>query len=173
MSSNNVTFSTPPSPALTVDGEDNVENNIAFHCADGEVMKLCENGDIFVNGELAENNKQVVEGMKYFLKKTGVYSDVEANFSKAAHKLVKIKHILDEPYELPHEIVEKISRAREELGDEEIDLAQLADCKSRLEELFEEFYGWGLEANMPPGCKEGYIKLLNKMSDLIGDTEEL
>lgn len=32
-----------------------------------EILKLCENGDIFVNGRLAENCKEVVDAMREFL----------------------------------------------------------------------------------------------------------
>ena len=31
------------------------------------ILKLCENGDIFVNGRLAENDKEVVDAMREFL----------------------------------------------------------------------------------------------------------
>lgn len=32
-----------------------------------EILKICENGDIFVNGRLAENDKEVVDAMREFL----------------------------------------------------------------------------------------------------------
>lgn len=34
---------------------------------DGPVLKLCENGDIYVKGKLVENDKEVVEGMRMLL----------------------------------------------------------------------------------------------------------
>ena len=37
-----------------------------------EILKLCENGDIFVNGRLAENDKEVVDAMRKFLLKQGL-----------------------------------------------------------------------------------------------------
>ena len=37
-----------------------------------EILKLCENGDIFVNGRLAENDKEVVDAMREFLLKQGL-----------------------------------------------------------------------------------------------------
>lgn len=45
-------------------------NTFAFHINDGptEVLKFCENGDIFIQGRLAENDNDVVEGMRKFLK---------------------------------------------------------------------------------------------------------
>lgn len=44
-------------------------NSIVFHpTARNPVLKLCPNGDIFVNGKLAKNDLEVVEGMKDFLK---------------------------------------------------------------------------------------------------------
>jgi hypothetical protein len=35
------------------------------------ILKLCENGDIFVKGKLAENDKQVTDAMREFLKSQG------------------------------------------------------------------------------------------------------
>jgi hypothetical protein len=32
-----------------------------------EIIKLCENGDIFVKGKLVENDLEVVEGFREFL----------------------------------------------------------------------------------------------------------
>jgi hypothetical protein len=37
-------------------------------CGDNKVLVLEPNGDIFVNGRLAENDKEVVDGMRDFLK---------------------------------------------------------------------------------------------------------
>lgn len=36
-----------------------------------EILKLCENGDIFVKGKLAENDKEVVDALREFLKEQG------------------------------------------------------------------------------------------------------
>jgi hypothetical protein len=36
-----------------------------------EILKLCPNGDIFVKGRLAENDKQVVEALKEWLNSQG------------------------------------------------------------------------------------------------------
>lgn len=33
----------------------------------GEVLKLAANGDIFVKGKLIENDKEVVEALRYFI----------------------------------------------------------------------------------------------------------
>jgi hypothetical protein len=33
-----------------------------------EILKLCENGDIFVKGKLIENDKEVVDALREFLK---------------------------------------------------------------------------------------------------------
>ena len=46
------------------------QNTIYFMQGDGEseILKLCENGDIFVKGKLAENDKQVVDALREFLK---------------------------------------------------------------------------------------------------------
>jgi hypothetical protein len=32
-----------------------------------EILKLCENGDVFVKGRLAENDKEVVDALREFL----------------------------------------------------------------------------------------------------------
>ena len=50
------------------------EQNTIFFMQDkgaNEILKLCENGDIFVKGRLAENNKEVVDALKEFLKSHG------------------------------------------------------------------------------------------------------
>lgn len=47
------------------------QNTIFFLQVDNsnqEILKLCENGDIFVKGRLAENDKQVVDALREFLK---------------------------------------------------------------------------------------------------------
>ncbi len=36
-----------------------------------EILKLAPNGDIYVNGRLAENDKSVVDGLRRFLKVQG------------------------------------------------------------------------------------------------------
>ena len=47
------------------------ENNIIFFLQENEILKLCENGDIFVKGRLAENDKEVVDALREFLKSLG------------------------------------------------------------------------------------------------------
>ena len=48
--------------------EDFVPKSIVFRFGnENELMKLCENGDIFIRGELVENNKKVLEELKKFL----------------------------------------------------------------------------------------------------------
>jgi len=49
------------------------QNTIFFMLDNGntEILKLCENGDIFVKGRLAENDKEVVDALKEFLKSHG------------------------------------------------------------------------------------------------------
>ena len=45
-----------------------VENTIYFNTEESnEIIKLCNNGDIFVKGKLIENDKEVVEAMREFL----------------------------------------------------------------------------------------------------------
>lgn len=46
-----------------------VPQYISFFMKDGseEVLKLCDNGDIFVKGRLVENDKEVVDALRMFL----------------------------------------------------------------------------------------------------------
>jgi hypothetical protein len=50
-------------------------NSISFmtttHKNPTEILKLCENGDIFVKGKLVENDKEVVDAMREFLNSQG------------------------------------------------------------------------------------------------------
>jgi hypothetical protein len=50
------------------------QNTISFvqDNAAREILKLCENGDIFVKGKLAENDKEVVDALREFLKGQGL-----------------------------------------------------------------------------------------------------
>jgi hypothetical protein len=50
------------------------KNTIFFSQVDTsnrEILKLCENGDIFVKGKLAENDKEVVDALREFLRGQG------------------------------------------------------------------------------------------------------
>jgi len=50
----------------------NVEpNTISFNIEtlDEPILKLCANGDIFVKGKLVENDLEVVEGLREFLRR--------------------------------------------------------------------------------------------------------
>lgn len=57
-----------------VDSDEKSSNNIIFTVGTSEVLRLCENGDIFVNGVLAENNLKVVEALKEFLIRSNCYA---------------------------------------------------------------------------------------------------
>ena len=51
------------------------KNTIFFSQVDNlnrEILKLCENGDIFVKGRLAENDKEVVDALRDFLRGQGL-----------------------------------------------------------------------------------------------------
>lgn len=51
------------------------ERTISFQTCDSElpeILKLCENGDIFVKGKLIENDKEVVDAMREFLSSQGL-----------------------------------------------------------------------------------------------------
>jgi len=55
---------------LTIKKSDLDPTTISF-CNKNEkepIIKLCSNGDIFVKGKLVENDLEVVEGMREFLK---------------------------------------------------------------------------------------------------------
>ena len=54
------------------DDEITEDTDIVFFSNDAEeILRLCDNGDIFVHGRLAENDKDVVNGLREFLKKSG------------------------------------------------------------------------------------------------------
>ncbi|MBK5474328.1 hypothetical protein JFU54_28505 [Bacillus sp. TH19] len=58
---------------LTLNSDDMARLNpshgdIIFNAGGKEIITLKSNGDIFVKGELVENNKEVVDGLKEFLK---------------------------------------------------------------------------------------------------------
>jgi len=46
-------------------------NTLIFHSGNETepILKLCQNGDIFIKGKLVENDLEVVEGMREFLEK--------------------------------------------------------------------------------------------------------
>lgn len=51
------------------------EQNTIFFAQDNskrEILKLCGNGDIFVKGKLTENDKEVVDALREFLKGQGL-----------------------------------------------------------------------------------------------------
>jgi hypothetical protein len=56
---------------LTIKKSDLEPNTISFNAENEKepIIKLCENGDIFVKGKLVENDLEVVAGMREFLKK--------------------------------------------------------------------------------------------------------
>jgi hypothetical protein len=55
------------------------EQNVVFLKNNGtkELLKLCQNGDIFVNGKLVENDKEVVDGLREFLKGQQTFNKME------------------------------------------------------------------------------------------------
>ena len=44
------------------------EKKIIFYLKNKEILELYENGDIYVKGKLVENDEEVVDGLKEFLK---------------------------------------------------------------------------------------------------------
>jgi hypothetical protein len=56
-------------------GEVQEKNTIFFQQVDKdykEIIKLCNNGDIFVKGKLIENDKEVVDALREFLRTQGL-----------------------------------------------------------------------------------------------------
>ncbi len=50
----------------------NLAPSIQFNASNAEpIIKLCDNGDIYIKGRLAENDKEVVDAMREFLKLHG------------------------------------------------------------------------------------------------------
>lgn len=47
-------------------------NNITFHTSSEPILELRENGDIYVQGRLAENDIEVVNAMRTFLSRQGL-----------------------------------------------------------------------------------------------------
>jgi len=58
----NATIAQPPAPTIYFKGKDNTE-----------ILRLEPNGDIFIRGNLAENDKQVTDGLRNFLLNHGYY----------------------------------------------------------------------------------------------------
>ena len=57
---------------LKLTGKEFQSNTIIFSTnVDNEMIKLCDNGDILVKGKLIENDKEVVNAMREFLKTQG------------------------------------------------------------------------------------------------------
>ena len=56
---------------LTIKNSDLEPNTISLNTENEKkpIIKFCANGDIFVKGKLVENDLEVVEGMREFLKK--------------------------------------------------------------------------------------------------------
>ena len=62
---------------LKLTGKEFQSNTIIFSTnVDNEMIKLCDNGDILVKGKLIENDKEVVDAMREFLKTQGYLNDV-------------------------------------------------------------------------------------------------
>jgi hypothetical protein len=62
---------------LKLTGKEFQSNTIIFYTnVDNEMIKLCDNGDILVKGKLIENDKEVVDAMREFLKTQGYLNGV-------------------------------------------------------------------------------------------------
>jgi len=60
--------------------------DLIFYAGNLEVMKFCENGDIYVQGRLAENDKAVVDGMRKLLARALGITPAEKTLLEAAVK---------------------------------------------------------------------------------------
>ena len=62
---------------LKLIGKEIESNTIRFFTDENnEIIKLCDDGDIFVKGKLIENDKEVVDAMREFLKTQGYLNGV-------------------------------------------------------------------------------------------------
>lgn len=52
---------------LEVDSLDPQGTSITFNVGDEQIIKLSANGDIFIKGKLADNDIEVVDGLRQFL----------------------------------------------------------------------------------------------------------
>ena len=60
---------------LKLTGEEIERDSIIFYTNENnEMLKLCANGDILVKGKLIENDKEVVDAFREFLKLQGFIS---------------------------------------------------------------------------------------------------
>jgi hypothetical protein len=73
--------------------DEEFESNTIHFFTNGtnEVIKFCNNGDIFVKGKLIENDKEVVDAMREFLKTQGipVVVDSSVTISKQEYEALK------------------------------------------------------------------------------------
>ena len=115
------------------------EQNVVFLKNNGikELLKLCENGDIFVNGKLVENDKEVVDGLREFLKGQQTFNKME--------KQTALDFLLTEL-----DIAKLISRENLTIAAEVVRQAKEMH-KQEIENAFVECW----KANMPDGyeCK--------------------
>lgn len=56
---------------ITANLLDPVESDIIFYIEDKEILKLASDGNIFVHGQTVENNRDVVDALRSFLRSQG------------------------------------------------------------------------------------------------------
>jgi hypothetical protein len=61
-------FTDNVNPFLFIPSDKMEANNFTFNTGSEEILKFCANGDIYIRGKLVENDKEVVQGMRDFLK---------------------------------------------------------------------------------------------------------
>jgi len=60
---------------VVIKKSDTEPSTINFNIKNEPIIKLCANGDIFVKGKLIENDLELVEGMREFLKKANIIQE--------------------------------------------------------------------------------------------------
>jgi hypothetical protein len=63
-----INFGTPLDEILFIPSEKMEANVFTFNTGSKEMLKFCANGDIYIRGKFVENDKEVVQGMRDFLK---------------------------------------------------------------------------------------------------------
>ena len=65
----NIGIGTPATPTkLDIQPQQLIPTVFCIHGTQNEILKLCTNGDIFVKGKLIENDIEVVDALREFLK---------------------------------------------------------------------------------------------------------
>lgn len=55
-------------PSFLIESKPDLQDTITFFIKGEPIIELRPDGDIFIKGKLAENDKEVVEGMRWFIR---------------------------------------------------------------------------------------------------------